>query len=602
MATRKVRYKKLSIKTALPVLREDQVDPSEYEALTTETQIATGVEQGEENEYHLQVALQGSAAAAVKEIPVPPPLESDIDYDALYARKFTQPVNYIRFSQTVEECIGCQYDMTEEDDEFLQAYNQKRPANARLSEDDFELAMEVFEDTASVATPFASVDKTIVPYDHMVAGLHELQKPKLMAHAKEVYEYWKLRRTAMGGPLHPSLKFETHQETDEMDPFVCFRRREVRQTRKTRARDIQSADKLKKLRRELEDGRQLVLLSYEREVAKRDVLRTDRAVYEQRAKLKEMKVRLGIRVDDEDLVNQKPQKRKAPELTLAQRNAAGAQVRPPVRSENRPAEMDLVQLADSFAEKENELRADVIKRIENHRRWNENHIDLTCEPLKPVEDHAVNAGFRLAKAQYLMTPPASESSSSNDDEPTPMDLDEPDGVAVFQFKGAQPSSHGGIGPVPGPGLQFRRRIGRLNRLWIDRRRITPAASPPPEPSSPSGFGRPMAMDVSSDRWKYDHDDSDDEPEVYEVDPYDFRALKFRASLPLSLPFPMRRPEITATGAPRPNGVAQAGAARPAIQQRPPATPVTAASGPPPAPPAPQAPPVPPATAAATAAS
>ena len=49
MATRKVRYKKLSIKTALPVLREDQVDPSEYEALTTETQIATGVDQGEEN-------------------------------------------------------------------------------------------------------------------------------------------------------------------------------------------------------------------------------------------------------------------------------------------------------------------------------------------------------------------------------------------------------------------------------------------------------------------------------------------------------------------------------------------------------------------------
>lgn len=49
MATRKVRYKKLSIKTALPVLREDQVDPSEYEALTTETQIATGVDQAEEN-------------------------------------------------------------------------------------------------------------------------------------------------------------------------------------------------------------------------------------------------------------------------------------------------------------------------------------------------------------------------------------------------------------------------------------------------------------------------------------------------------------------------------------------------------------------------
>jgi diadenosine tetraphosphate (Ap4A) HIT family hydrolase len=49
MATRKVRYKKLNVKTPLPVLREDQIDPSEYESLQTEAQIATGVEQAEEN-------------------------------------------------------------------------------------------------------------------------------------------------------------------------------------------------------------------------------------------------------------------------------------------------------------------------------------------------------------------------------------------------------------------------------------------------------------------------------------------------------------------------------------------------------------------------
>jgi hypothetical protein len=46
---RKVRVKKLSVKTALPVLRENEIDASEYEALTTENQIATGVEQAEEN-------------------------------------------------------------------------------------------------------------------------------------------------------------------------------------------------------------------------------------------------------------------------------------------------------------------------------------------------------------------------------------------------------------------------------------------------------------------------------------------------------------------------------------------------------------------------
>lgn len=534
MATRKVRYKKLSIKTALPVLREDQVDPSEYEALTTETQIATGVDQGEENEYHLQVALQGAATAtSVKEIPVPPPMESDINYDALYSRRFAQPVNYIRFSQTVEECIGCQYDMTEDDDEYLKAYNQKRSAKDRLSEEDFEYIMEVFEDTASVATPFASVDKTVVPYDHMVGGLHELQLPKIMIHAKETYEYWKRRRTEAGGALHPSLKFETHQETDEMDPFVCFRRREVRQTRKTRARDIQSADKLKKLRQELETGRQLVILSHQREITKRDLLAIDRAVFEQRAKLKQMKVRLGIRDNDEDLVHQKPQKKKAPELSVAQRTAAGAQVRATARPESRQPDMDLVQLADTLKERDNELRADVIKRIENHRRWNENHVDLTTESLKPVKDWGEGTGFRPASTQYLMTPPASETSRDEEHESMAMELDEPEmphSNAVFQFKG-MPSVES---DTVTPGMQYRRRIGRLNRLWIDRKRVM--ASPSPEP--PSFFGGnsdAMQLDTAtSDRWKYD-EDSDDEPEVYKIDPYDNLALKFRSSIPLSFP-------------------------------------------------------------------
>lgn len=72
--------------------------------------------------------------------------------------------------------------------------------------------------------------------------------------------------------------------------------------------------------------------------------------------------------------------------------------------------------------------------------------------------------------------------------------------------------------------------------------------------------------VVSDRWRYDHDDSEDEPDVYDVDPYDTRALKFRASLPLSLPFQMRRPELPANAAARVNGATQAG--RPPGQQRP----------------------------------
>ncbi|KAI9158745.1 Enhancer of polycomb-like protein 1 [Paramyrothecium foliicola] len=552
MSSRKVRVKKLSVKTALPVLREDQIDPSEYDALTTENQIATGVEQAEENEYHLQTILKDAGTSNDQEIPVPPPQESATNYDELYPSRFYMPSSYIRFSQTVEECISCQYDMSTEDDEFLRSYNGKGPAAGALSEDDFERIMEVFEETAAEQTPFASVDNTIIAYDMMVPALNHLGSQSILQHAKAVYEYWKTSRQAQGNkPLQPSLKFETHQETDDTDPYVCFRRREARQTRKTRARDNKVAETLKRLRRELEDGRQLVLLTYEREMMKRELLMMDRGVFEERARLKQIKSRLGIKGEDEDLVNQKvcyfgvieppvsstvanavlqPQKRKQAEAPAVQRQPAQQRGGYSNRPDGRSLEADLVTLAEKLAEKENMLRIDIETKVANHRRWNQNHIDLTRDPLSPVKEQGMELKFRPAKTQYLMTPPASESSESMDvdeEAPEPMQLDKPE-HQVFQFM---------AGPSPGEPMQlsqlsqpaFRRRIGRLNRLWIDRRGLS--------------VSKKMEHDDRSDRWKYDSDDEDDEPPVYEVDPFDTRALRFRSTIPLN-PYMFRgRPPI-----------------------------------------------------------
>lgn len=431
--------------------------------------------------------------------------------------------------------------MSIEDDEFLKSYNSKPPAAGPLSDDDFERIMEVFEDTAAEQTPFASVDNTVVGYDMMVPGLNHLGSQHLLQHAKAIYEYWRsLKQETGNNPLHPSLKFETHQETDDTDPYVCFRRREARQTRKTRARDNKIVETLKRLRRELEDGRQLVLMSYEREMMKRELLHMDRAVFEERARLKHIKLKLGIKGEDEDLVNQKvcsdcksvrrcgrhanrsetqPQKRKPAETAAAAaQRAAGAQVRAPVRSDGRSMEADLVQLADQLAEKDKELRNEIETKVQNHRRWNQNHIDLTVDPLSPVHEQGVELKFRPAKTQYLMTPPASVSSESMDvDEegPEPMQLDKPQPTPVFQFKAGGPPSE----PLHASQPAFRRRIGRLSRLWVDRRGMT---TPPRETSD------------QSDRWKYDSDSDDEiEPPAYEVDPFDTRALKFRATIPLS---------------------------------------------------------------------
>ncbi|KAI0398207.1 EPL1-like protein [Xylariaceae sp. FL0594] len=531
MSTRKVRYKKLNVKTPLPVLKEHQIDPNEYESLTTESQIATGVDQGEENEYHLQAALRGAGVSVDNEIPVPPPQKSvEADYDELYPTPYVEPRNYIKFSDTVEETLkGSLYDMTTEDDEFLKGYNSKKSASAQLSEDDFERIMEVFETTAAESTPFADVDNTYVPYELMSQAItHHIREKNIQAHSKALYEYWKSRRQATGNkPLHPTLKFETHQEHDDMDPYVCFRRREFRQTRKTRARDVQSADKLKKLRRELEDARQLVVFAHRRELMKRELLKTDRLVFEQRAKLKETKIKLNIKTDDDDLVNIKPQKRSKTEAQPPPRPAPHSQLRLAVRPDGaRSMEpVELTQLQDKLAERELELLRNIEGKVQDHRRWNTNFVDLTAEPLPPVRE-VQEQNFRPAKTAYLMTPPASTSDSMDVDEPPPA----PEKSTVpYTFK-ASPLDDSDEEQMP----SFRRRVGRLGRLFIDRRppkRKTGLSSPPREPSL-----------WQSDRWKYDDDDDEDEPPVYKIDTNSLRQMKFRSTIPPPAGF-LRRPGL-----------------------------------------------------------
>jgi enhancer of polycomb-like protein len=79
----------------------------------------------------------------------------------------------------------------------------------------------------------------------------------------------------------------------------------VRAVRKTRGRDAQSSEKLKKLRKELELARHGLAMVKQREVLKRDILASDRQIFEERMQVKEEKRRSGLKDDDEDLINQK---------------------------------------------------------------------------------------------------------------------------------------------------------------------------------------------------------------------------------------------------------------------------------------------------------
>ncbi|KAL6713074.1 Enhancer of polycomb-like protein 1 [Lecanora helva] len=536
------RQRKLNTRQALSVLRDDQIEKDfEDDIQRNVPKIDTGVEQGEQNEHHLQAALLSQAAAvggkvAQIYIPTPDAVQSSVEYDKLYPLTYSQPATYTRFSSTVEDCAGCPYDLDEEDDAFLKSMNKKRNAATQCSEDQFEEVMNCFEEIAQLKQPYASVDSPpVLSYEDIENSMDDYVEDNTRPFTKDIYEYWKARRLQTGNkPLLEGLKFETGADTDDADPYVCFRRREVRQVRKTRGRDAHSAEKLKKLRKELEEARDLLAMIRQREITKREQLAVDRQLFEQRTNLRQLKLNLPDQYkegDDDLLINQKPKKKPA-DIP----HPRGGQLSLPRRTDSRSADADLVLLSDILADKEKHIAEQIDLKIAQHKQWNIGWVDATMEPLTPPLEIGTGSTFRTATTEYLPTPPTSISSHHSGDvapDIGALNLEKKDSVAV---RYASPSYDGPRNGQP----SFRRRYGRGGRLWIDRR----ATRLPSKPAMDSPV---------SDGYKFDDDDDDeDEVQVYFHDPFDAESMQFRAGIfpppPSQAQMQARRAQIEAHAA------------------------------------------------------
>ena len=173
----------------------------------------------------MQAAISASQAAAIGGkvaqiyIPTPETVQSSIQYDELYPLTFSQPATYIRFSSTVEDCIGCPYNLTEEDDQCLRLFNEKRDASTQCSEDQFEEVMNFFEETSHTKQPFAAVDNPpVVTWGEMESAFDEnFDEESTRSFAKIIYEHWKSQRLKVGNrSLIPSLKVSKKQKIDQI--------------------------------------------------------------------------------------------------------------------------------------------------------------------------------------------------------------------------------------------------------------------------------------------------------------------------------------------------------------------------------------------------
>ena len=509
----------------------------------------------------MQAVISASAAKSLGGnvaqvfIPTPEAKSSNIPYDQLYPKTFQSPQTYIRFSSTVEDCIGPAYCLDEEDDVFLLNVNHgRKDGEARLNEDLFEEVISYFESATEVLQPAAAVDAPPPPtLDELVAQYDHDDTPDLSLEGrkwvKEVYGHWQTRRIEKANrSMLPLLKYETGQDTDDADAYVCFRRREVRQARKTRGRDAQVAEKLKKMRRELEEARNLVQTVNQRERLKREHIEAERKVFEQRSELKRVKIAQGIKGekgDDEDLlVNQRVRHiiflivktRLTDSVQPAPKPKARGEggARPTTlrinttRSEGRAPENDLIQLLDIQEEAAAQARRFVEDKIRRHREWNNDWVDATWGPITPPPETSSMSGFlpELKEVQ-LPTPPASLRSESSDQQQKTKDVEmkDADGDAdlptpvsngsreqstaplgtMFRFTSPPPEARNEDRPT------YRRRYGRGGRIFVEERRTRPYV---------------VSKGVVCDS----DDESDDEAVVHPFNCHDVLGLSYRASL------------------------------------------------------------------------
>ncbi|EPZ31574.1 hypothetical protein ROZALSC1DRAFT_29224 [Rozella allomycis CSF55] len=272
----KFRSRKIDIYKALPAFcYYDVPDLDESASISRALPlIPTGVDKDEEEEHHLQQAL---ASAQINSGPVYIPTPSKptkiANYDILYRGVYKQPKTLVRFNTLIEDCVSIPYDMDDDDENWLNKIN--KDGKIVLSEDAFEMMMNQFEKASNER----SVEGVNMKDLEMLMEIPMMEEG-IKNFGDKVFEYWKEKRNRVGKGLIYSTKLDEGQKS-YADPYVCFRRREIKIQRKTRRSDSQSLEKLKKLRTDLETAKTLLEMVCKRDKFKKESLMLESLIFEQ---------------------------------------------------------------------------------------------------------------------------------------------------------------------------------------------------------------------------------------------------------------------------------------------------------------------------------
>ncbi|CAG8483891.1 3326_t:CDS:10 [Acaulospora morrowiae] len=333
------RPRKIDNKKGMVTFLWYEVDEEAFPTVNRDNpEVVTGIEKGEDEELHFKTLVEKKNKMIEKNevpkeerteqddtkpgIPCPETGNGDQTRKPYFEPNFKQSKTYRKFSTPIEECIGCEYNMDDADEKWLEEYNSKEGND--LSEDNFEEIMDFFERMAKKKSHLL-LEKRLPTWED-----YSKLPDKLVPYAKDaevVYTYWKAKRNAYmtrykkAGPLMHEIKVgdvistnsnkcdrrktvETKKE-DEEDAYICFRRRELRPVRRTRRTEAQSFDKLKNIRIDLQSGREIVVQVQTREKVKKQKIEINRKVFVMECKIKDMQRELGIKKHSQKSKNRK---------------------------------------------------------------------------------------------------------------------------------------------------------------------------------------------------------------------------------------------------------------------------------------------------------
>ncbi|KAL3635192.1 hypothetical protein CASFOL_019739 [Castilleja foliolosa] len=218
---------------------------------------------------------------AASEIPTPEFVIVDT-YERDYSRTFGQPTSYLRARGARAE-IGefVEYDLDNEDEDWLQDFNRERKTLVAEKLETIIFKLEVLDhkarERAGVITPtLGSPIPVLLTFDAAVEALQALSIKYGVF--QSIYHYWKEKRERWQKPILRRL--QPPPPVNDTNPYNVFRPREKAHrlhTRRMQRREnnVQSFDKLRQVRRNLDQAKTILQALIKREEKKRELVESE---------------------------------------------------------------------------------------------------------------------------------------------------------------------------------------------------------------------------------------------------------------------------------------------------------------------------------------